>query len=114
MSKNKKDDLALQLNEQFNYYIDSEDHAKFSIHIQKDGELSSNDISSLFNHMVTINNSDTQHGAIINVHTIKKIWNSLQLLSNKNISLEEENIRLNEKLERIRLHTNKLFNEFDR
>ncbi|WP_412501819.1 hypothetical protein [Shewanella chilikensis] len=111
MENKKKYELAVKLIGKFNYFKDNAKFTKFYSEISRSGEISPDDLTPIYNHMVNISNN-YQQGAIVNGQLIRKIWNSLNLLARRNAELEEENIRLKESLERIKYHTNKLSNEF--
>jgi len=109
MENKKEYELAIKLIGKFNYFRDTAKFSKFYSEISRSGEMSSDELTPIYNHMVNISNN-YQRGAIVDGHIIRKIWNSLNLLSRRNAELEEENVKLKKRLVRIENYTHKISN----
>lgn len=103
-------ELSLELKKKFNYFRNDPKFKKFFLEKSKGGYLTKNDLISLYSHMVDISNNH-QQGAIVSGSRIVKIWNSLDILTIRNLKLEEENKRLKSILNEITEQTKK-YSEF--
>ncbi|WP_444917897.1 hypothetical protein [Microbulbifer sp. JMSA003] len=78
-----------EINRSFNIFRNDDRFKEFLCKFNVEEGISSSDVTSIYNNMVNIYNR-SQEGAIIDGRKLKRIWNTLEYLTLKNIQLEEK------------------------
>jgi len=113
MAKNNISHLALEFVESFDGFKKNKKTETLYNAISKEGELTSTNLEFLFSDIKNVSQT-TNDGAVVSGRTLRKTWNSLNLLSRKNISLERKNFTLKRKILLLEKERNELREKMER